>query len=69
MDTPLRNKLSAAVVQSELFIRFNFLKFGDASLLPAGTTTQPQYFYNDLPAEPDEPDEISDAAEPWEDFI
>ena len=35
IQTPLRNKLSDAVVQATMFVRFNYLCFGDKALIPA----------------------------------
>eukprot|EP00668_Euglena_longa_P035922 GGOE01046156.1.p1 GENE.GGOE01046156.1~~GGOE01046156.1.p1 ORF type:complete len:248 (-),score=30.69 GGOE01046156.1:159-881(-) len=45
VDTPLRNALQDELVQSMLFVKFNFLNFGEKSLIPPKLLQPIKYFY------------------------
>ena len=49
LDTPLRNRLHDQVVQAELFVRFNFMPFGDPNLVPPKLETEHLFHYSDFP--------------------
>ena len=54
VDTPLRNALQDELVQAMLFVKFNFLNFGERSMIPPKLLTPPPFFYrNDLDLEDD----------------
>ena len=45
LETPLRNGLEDKVVQAALFVKFNFLKFGDPLLIPEQLRAPVQYHH------------------------
>ena len=61
LDTPIRNALSEKVVQAALFVRFNFLNFGDENLIPPSLREPVKYLYNQDVVDEDAP-EVQDEA-------
>ena len=36
-------------MQAELFVRYNFIRFGDAALVPPAALEEPKFYYNYQP--------------------
>ena len=66
VEAPLRSRLHTETVQCQLYVRFNFKRFGNRSLVPKGLEESRQLYYNEMPPEEDFEDpevEITDEAD------